>query len=149
MSVPQQYEVSVAAVSKLRADDALAAEIYADTTAPQPDDRQRIFRGSIADKPDETAKVAVEPIGTGSTSPKAGAYIKSYLVAVHIVYSESHFERRGPLSMDKARDRCDTVLSEGARDLYPTGPEGGDSIGPPDEDGYRTLTSQYRLVTVG
>lgn len=146
---PQQRDVAITAVQKLRADDALADEIYQDTTKPtDPEDRDRVYVGNIADKRDAPATVAVLPIATGSTAPKAGAYIKTYLTQVSVDYGESYYERRGPLSMYAARDRADAVFSEGAHDLYPTGPEGGDSIST-DADGYRTLTNRFRLVTVG
>lgn len=145
---PRQREVAVTAVSKLRADDALADEIYQDTTTPtNPSNRQRIYLGNIADKREGGATVAVLPIATGSTSPKAGVYTKSYLTQVSVDYSESYYERRGTLSMYAARDRADDVFSDGARDLYPTGPEGGDSI-EIDADGYRTLTNRFRVVAI-
>ena len=144
---PRQREIAVAAVSKLRADQQLADELYQDTTTPQPDDRQRIYLCNIADRREGDAYVAVLPIATGSTSSGNGLYVKSHIVQASVVYSESRFERRGALSMYAARDRCDAVLSEGAPNQYPTGPEGGSSI-EVDDGGYRTLTNRFRLVTV-
>ena len=138
--------MAIAAVSKLQMDDELAAELYDDAeTIPQPDNRERIYLGNIADKRDGAASLAVLPIATGSTSPKGGLYVKSYLTQVSIDYSQSFYKSHGALSMYAVRDRCDAVLSEGAPQQIPTGPEGGDSI-ETDADGYRTLTNRFRVV---
>ena len=141
---PRQRAVAIAAVSRLRADDALAAELYDDTTVPQADERKRVYLGNIADRRDEAAYVAVLPIATGSRSHGGGVFSRSYLTQISVVYSESFYESHGALSMYAIRDRCDDVLSSPtAPGIIPTGPEGGNSI-ETDADGYRTLTNRFR-----
>ena len=145
-NVPRQREVAVSAVSKLRMDDELAAELYDDAeTIPQPDNRGRIYLGNIADKRDGAASLAVLPIATGSRSHGGGIFSRSYLTQISVDYSESYYESHGPLSMYAVRDRCDDVLSSPtAPGIIPTGPEGGNSI-ETDADGYRTLTNRFRV----
>lgn len=149
MSQPRQRDIAVAHVKNLRASDGLAEEIYRDTATPtDPTKRDRIFASHPAAKADDAVLIGVQPVSTGSDSPKGGVYTAHHRVQVTIQYAESYFERHGVLSMHAARDECAEVFQQGAPKQYPEGPEGGGMIEAAGNNGYRQMVADFRVSTI-
>lgn len=148
MTYPRQKDIAVSTVKNLRASDALAEEIYRDTTPPtDPADRDRIFAGHPAQKKDDAVLIGVDPVSAGSTAPKSGVYVVGTRVQLTIAVAESYYERHGTLVMHSIRDECATVLEKGAPKQYPEGSEGGGTI-EPSNAGYRQLVEDFRVTTI-